>query len=143
MSEIMVRFEVVCELFEIITVLQGATVDRGNVMRNISVETTDGYSLYPHTDAHRVFPEIPPSFVCVYLPTYVTNVTLCQMKIQELKQEITLSVIRIILAGLAQELQRSFLMLTLHALEIFSLALFSGDFCVQDTRHSDVCRRFW
>jgi hypothetical protein len=100
----MVTFDVVCELFEIITVLQGVTVDTGKVIIwNISVETTDGYSWYPHPDAHMVFPEIQSSFDCVYLPTCVTDVTLCQMEIQELKQEITLSVIRTtILAGLSQ-----------------------------------------
>jgi hypothetical protein len=79
MFEVMVRFRVMCKLFKMITVLQGEIVDRAKVIRNISIETTGGYSLYPHTDAHRVFPKITSSFDCVYLPTYVTNVTLCHM----------------------------------------------------------------
>jgi hypothetical protein len=65
------------------------------------VETTDGYSLYSHTDDDRVSQKIPSSLV-VYLPKYVRNVTLCQMEVQELKQEITVSVMRIILPGLVQ-----------------------------------------
>lgn len=81
MSEVMVRFQVMCKLFEIIAV----TVDRAMVIRNISVETTDGYSLCSHTDADMVFQKIPSSSI-VYLPKYVTNVTLCQMEVQELKQ---------------------------------------------------------
>jgi hypothetical protein len=100
--EIMVRFQVMCKLLEIVTVLQGS-----KVIRNISVETTDGHNLYPLTDYHRFFPKIPSGFDCVYLAAYVTNITLCQMEIQALKPDISASVVCIFLAGLVQEFRRS------------------------------------
>jgi hypothetical protein len=51
-----------CKLFEIITVLQGVIVHRTKVIGNISVETTDGYSLYPHTDAHPLSAKVSTNF---------------------------------------------------------------------------------
>jgi hypothetical protein len=64
----MVRVQVIRKLFEIIIVLQGATVDKAKVVWNISEEVTNGYSLYPHTGNHGVFPKMPlsSSFVLIY-----------------------------------------------------------------------------